>query len=261
MPCSACKRDKEVSARGLCAACYQRWRKTGTTEYQRWGKRNVCSVGGCKSFVVSHGLCDKHRIRMRDHGSTDDPRPDSWGARSKHPLTHTWKWLSRHRGARPIAKEWENDFLQFIADVGERPSTKHKLFAADESKPIGPDNFVWKRAVTEKVSGESDKTYYARAQRVYRKVRKEAYVEYDLKRRFGVSYEQYQRMHKVQLGRCAICAKKESTVIRGKVIGLAVDHCHDSGKIRGLLCRKCNQGIGHFDHDVRLLRAAIIYLK
>jgi len=54
---------------------------------------------------------------------------------------------------------------------------------------------------------------------------------------------------------CAICRKPEKGRAR-----LAVDHCHKSGVVRGLLCRKCNNGIGHFDDSVELLRAAIAYL-
>jgi len=67
-----------------------------------------------------------------------------------------------------IAPEWQNNFLQFIADVGERPSPKSKLFAADETKPIGPDNFVWKDAFTQRVEGEDERTFTNRRMRAYR---------------------------------------------------------------------------------------------
>lgn len=64
-------------------------------------------------------------------------------------------------------------------------------------------------------------------------------------------------MLKTQGGRCAICPKKVS--LDGKA--LSVDHCHTSGKIRGLLCSECNRGIGYFTDNPELLEAAAAYLK
>ncbi len=261
MSCKACKREKPVVARGLCNACYQRWRKTGTTEYQRKGKQSQCQIKDCGARAISYGLCDRHRKRLERHGHTEDTRPDSWGAKEGHPLYHTWAWMKRQRLQQEISPEWVDDFLQFIADIGERPSSKHKLFAADETKPLGPANFVWKRAITEKVPGEDYKTYQNRVQKVYRSVRREAFSGYELKCRFGITAEDYGRMLIKQGGACAICKQPEGTVIRDKTISLAVDHCHDTGKIRGLLCAKCNQGLGCFSDDLTRLAAAITYLS
>lgn len=260
MSCSACHRDKPVVARGLCNACYQRWRNTGTTDYQRWGARSICSVGGCEKRVASHGLCDTHRKRMERHGHIEETRPDSWGAKEKHPLYNSWSHMRRHRARHPMDRGWENDFLQFVADVGERPTPKHKLFVADDANPIGPGNYVWKRAITEKVPGEDDKTYYARAQKVYRRMRPEAFKGYDLKRHYGLSADGYAALKRKQSNCCAVCGAREGTVIRGRAISLAVDHCHASGKVRSLLCVRCNRGLGLFRDDPALLQAAIDYL-
>src|SRR3990172_7094151 len=134
MKCKGCNRVRDLIARGYCAACYGRWRKTGTTDYQRWGKRNTCSIKDCGKQVVSNGLCDTHRKRLERHNNVEKGRPDSWGAAYHHPLKHSWKWLKRHMGRHPVDPRWANDFLQFAVDVGERPSSKHKLFVADDSK-------------------------------------------------------------------------------------------------------------------------------
>lgn len=261
MPCLSCKRDLKPVARGLCNACYSRWRKTGTTEYQRWGKRSVCQIKDCGKRAVSHGLCDTHRKRLERHGHTEQTRSDSWGAKEKHPLLNAWRHLRRFRSIQRVCSEWQDDFLQFIADVGERPSPKHKLFAADETKPIGPRNFVWKRSLIEKVPGEDERTYLARWQRASRSIRKEAHRGYDLKKNYGMNREEYAALVIAQDGECAICGEQETTVIRGKTISLAVDHDHVTGKIRGLLCINCNRALGMFKDDPKRLRKAIRYLK
>jgi len=258
MTCTACLRDKPIKAKGLCAPCYQRKRKSGTTDYQR--TRTGCSVGGCDKPAVSHGLCDTHRKRMERHGHIDETRPDSWGAKERHPLSHSWRYLRRFRGQGGMASEWRNDFLQFVADVGERPSSKHKLFAANDSEPIGPRNFVWKLSITQKAAGEDPATYGRRVGKVYRAVRGEAFKGYDLKKKYGLSFEQYEAMHRAQYGLCLICAKPETAIIRGQLTTLAVDHSHDDGRIRGLLCSQCNTGLGCFKDDPDLLARAIEYL-
>lgn len=76
-----------------------------------------------------------------------------------------------------------------------------------------------------------------------------------LKRVFGLSIEEYENILKNQNGGCAICGRKKEK------INLAVDHSHKTGKIRGILCMKCNHGIGYFNDDVLLLEKAIKYIN
>ena len=261
MPCKSCKRDVKVIARGYCAACYSRWRKTGTTEYQRWGKRTPCHIKDCGKPVVSHGLCNKHHMRLLRHGHTEQTRAESWGAIETHPLRNAWRHMRRHRGKHEICPEWQDDFLQFSLDVGEKPSSKHKFFRADESKPFGPGNFVWKRSITERVEGEDEQTFRARRNRVDRGLRKEAHTGYDLKKLYGLSLADYDALHLKQGGCCAICGKKETAILRGKKISLAVDHCHENGHTRGLLCAQCNLGLGCFHDETKTMKRAIEYLE
>ncbi len=83
---------------------------------------------------------------------------------------------------------------------------------------------------------------------------------YHLKRKFGLTGEQYDAMVAAQGGVCAICRNPETATRQGIVKLLAVDHCHATGKIRGLLCNACNAMLGHGRDDVTLLKAAIAYL-
>jgi hypothetical protein len=64
-----------------------------------------------------------------------------------------------------------------------------------------------------------------------------------------------------QNGGCAICSRPETAVINGKVMELAVDHDHKTGKVRALLCSTCNTSLGGFQDSPALLQKAIEYLK
>jgi hypothetical protein len=75
-----------------------------------------------------------------------------------------------------------------------------------------------------------------------------------VKQLYGISAEQYAAMFAAQGGLCAICKKTDRR-------RLCVDHCHDTRRVGGLLCTKCNTGIGCFNDDPELLRAAIAYLE
>jgi hypothetical protein len=65
-----------------------------------------------------------------------------------------------------------------------------------------------------------------------------------------------------QEGRCAICSLSETSRDRNdKIKVLSVDHCHVTGKIRGLLCHSCNVGLGLFKDNIDTIQNAILYLK
>ncbi len=79
---------------------------------------------------------------------------------------------------------------------------------------------------------------------------------------YGLTEGQYEIMLAAQSGVCAVCGRPEVQGARGGgVKPLAVDHDHDTGRLRALLCSHCNQGIGHFFDDPVLLRLAAAYLE
>lgn len=90
-----------------------------------------------------------------------------------------------------------------------------------------------------------------------REQRKVYHKQYWLKQ-YGLTVEDYDKLFEDQNGRCAIC-KSDSFDKRRKA--LAVDHDHVTNKIRGLLCRRCNQAIGAFQDNPDLLRKAATYLE
>lgn len=79
-----------------------------------------------------------------------------------------------------------------------------------------------------------------------------------IKKTYNFSYDQYEQMFDSQGGKCAIC---ESKMGNNKTSRLFVDHCHDTMRVRGLLCGSCNVGLGHFRDSPKLLRKALNYLS
>lgn len=78
---------------------------------------------------------------------------------------------------------------------------------------------------------------------------------------FAITVEQYDEMLARQGGVCAICQAEETQTVRGTVRGLSVDHDHETGRVRGLLCNLCNGLIGFAGDDPAVLASAIDYLK
>ena len=75
-----------------------------------------------------------------------------------------------------------------------------------------------------------------------------------IKRKYGVSRSQYKTMVQETRGTCQICGIQPD-------YRLCVDHCHSTGKIRGLLCRNCNHILGHARDSIKVLKKAIDYLE
>lgn len=79
-----------------------------------------------------------------------------------------------------------------------------------------------------------------------------------LHERYGITLEQYGLMLEAQGGGCKICGS--SSPKRKGSKNLVVDHCHISGRVRGLLCYRCNVGLGNFEDNPELLSKALQYL-
>ncbi len=78
--------------------------------------------------------------------------------------------------------------------------------------------------------------------------------EYSLKHRFGMTQDDYENLSVAQGMRCAICQGPPTRK------HFSIDHCHKTGKVRGLLCQPCNAGLGHFKDSLSVVRSAGSYL-
>jgi hypothetical protein len=79
-----------------------------------------------------------------------------------------------------------------------------------------------------------------------------------IKRVYGIDLNEYHRMLLEQNGECKICGVTEPGLGRDY---FCIDHCHTTGKVRGLLCNSCNVGIARFKDNCELLKNAINYLS
>lgn len=76
-------------------------------------------------------------------------------------------------------------------------------------------------------------------------------------KRMGISEEEYMKMFLLQNGKCAICEIHQKDIPKN----FSIDHCHETGEVRGLLCNNCNAGIGFLKDDVELVKSAVKYLE
>lgn len=111
----------------------------------------------------------------------------------------------------------------------------------------GKSNAKWREANREQSR--------ARA-RAWNAAHPEQVADRNFQRRYGITLAEYEALMVEQGGGCAICHEPCRTGSR-----LSVDHCHETGAVRGLLCRNCNAGLGQFADRAELLVLAADYLK
>ena len=163
----------------------------------------------------------------------------------KHYLYSTWYWLHTQQKSHQVEPEWSNLDL-FIEELGDRPTDKHRLHRIDPSLGYIRGNVVWRLML------KHDPTAKSWCQRNPDKVR-----SHKIKHRFGLSTESYEILLKKQNHCCAICGVHENDYHQK----LSIDHCHITGKIRGLLCSDCNFMLGRAKDNISTLQNGITYLQ
>lgn len=150
----------------------------------------------------------------------------------------------------------------------KEPTDFHKCASASDGlqprcKPCNNSAVhKWRKAYPEKEKEKQAKYYKKNAteakekMKEYKKVNKSRIKTLNLKK-YGLSQEQYEVMVELQNHSCKICKRHSSEFSKG----LCVDHCHKSGKIRGLLCGPCNTGIGLLQDNPAIIIAAATYVE
>jgi len=244
-PCSVSGCIKKAYRGVLCITHYR---------VHQLSKRPLCDVPNCgapqKNLTL--GLCTKHEFRSRKHGSLESPRKADWGAREVHPLYSTWCWHKR-KGTSGMCAQWQSNFWDFVAVVKEKPDGA-TLRKVNQKAPIGPNNWEWRES-----HNSEDKAVY---QREWRKRNPERSKNNDLKKSYGITLVEYEVLLQNQEGKCAICKNPERTMDKdGGPRRMPVDHDHNTGVVRGLLCTPCNRALGMFKDNVEVLKAAIAYIE
>lgn len=176
---------------------------------------------------------------LPDNGSRKDP---DW-VNSRRQRSAKWKDIQ----ANPSIVGWDS-LEQFLADMGAPPTADHVLMRERYDEPLGPGNVRWRLPWSKRPGHETD------PQR-----------SYNLglgQHQYEITAEEYDRLFREQGGACAICQRPERAAYRGGIKRLAVDHDHTgTNKVRALLCGNCNNGLGRFEDDPALLRAAADYIE
>lgn len=92
-----------------------------------------------------------------------------------------------------------------------------------------------------------------------RLILQEQMLRTDLRRNYGLTLYDYDKLHQQQNGVCAICSKPETSRNRHGIRRLSVDHNHDTRKVRALLCNRCNILVGKFENETTLLAQIVAY--
>jgi hypothetical protein len=95
----------------------------------------------------------------------------------------------------------------------------------------------------------------------HRQANKESVFWAKRKMEYGITKEEFLKMKEEQNNLCAICKKPESRKRNNEIVSLCIDHNHETGYIRALLCSSCNSGIGYFKENIEVIKSAIKYLE
>lgn len=104
---------------------------------------------------------------------------------------------------------------------------------------------------------ERNKERLSARAKAYNQRNKDHRLDMQLRRSYGITRADYLALCDKNGGRCAICGTQEADRVGRR---MHVDHCHATGKVRGILCRDCNIGLGHFRDNQNLLTQAAAYL-
>lgn len=157
---------------------------------------------------------------------------------------------SQERIAKRRADRVANNLCTYCGS--EREDKSYQLCNKCREKKRSSDADNMQRGLCRNCGGEREDSTTQHCNRC-----KEAQRITGLKKKYDITVEDYDRMVEEQNGVCWICGKAETT----NDGTLHVDHNDESGKVRGLLCGKCNRAIGLLDHSQELLDRAIEYLK
>lgn len=167
----------------------------------------------------------------------------------------------RHRQLHPPRPRKQNPMRRAPID----PVTEKRCASCGETKPhfefslsraAEPNRNAVYRSHCKACQATAARGWYARNPERAKANRRRL----NLERYYGLTVEQYNELLRKQRGRCAICGETNAETAGRRKFELSVDHCHTTGRVRGLLCSRCNRALGLFGDDSTILHKAIAYL-
>lgn len=252
----------------------------------------TCSSTDCTSIPVARGLCNNHYQQAKYKGILDEvapkvhppcarcggeiPQARRFGAtfcsvscKDAEMEDRKREAASQRRGSRRVdcawcstpieqtrsdqrfcsrscADAWRNDLTRLHTLRAKRDLDRKCEVCAEQIPAARPTQAIYCSPEC-KLLGS----------RAHTPRKRKSLTAYNRQRLYGITQDQFDTMLAAQGGRCAICKTDEW---RGKDNSPHVDHDHTTGRIRGILCTHCKNGLGNFRDDPARLRAAIRYL-
>jgi len=151
-------------------------------------------------------------------------------------------------------KKYRKKNLKRLTESGREYYKKNRAAILAQKRKYTVKNKIWILAMKREYYLKNKSLLIRKSLAHYRRNRERTRNK-NLKRLYSIDLREYGRMFEQQKGRCNICRRPPGEK------SLAVDHCHKTGKVRGLLCSRCNTSLGGFRDSERILLAAIQYLK
>lgn len=159
--------------------------------------------------------------------------------------SYRWVWL--HGVPIPAAR------IAWLLSHGEWPTTR-VMFKNSDTLDLRLENLRVAEFKSMATTGANGKKHWRRA--------RDDDHTYNLKNLYGLTLGEHEKILASQGGVCKVCHKLELRRHKdGGAVALHVDHDHETGAVRGLLCHKCNIGLGSFDDNPERLRAAADYIE
>lgn len=163
---------------------------------------------------------------------------------SEKPFTEFHKQKNGKDGVRANCKKCASEDAKTYTNI---PSVKERLKGVRKA---------WDNSPAGKAIRKAMYTEYNNRPEV-----KERHRAHWFMKQYGITLEEYKKMYDNQNGNCAICGEHYELRGENKLKTLHVDHDHETGDVRGLLCHNCNSGIGYFKEDLNLIKRIEHYLS
>lgn len=167
--------------------------------------------------------------------------------------------MARDKANHACRKEYHKRYgVEYRAKHPDRVKDHNANYRAANPEKAKADQQEWFQANKEKRNAYM-REWHAKNKEVNREVKRAKRLNGTYKRKYGITLDDYNAMLAAQGGHCALCEKTPEDEKRFK--RLNVDHCHETGRVRGILCTRCNFAIGILGDNEAGLSAALRYIR